>query len=637
MYEDDSQKISTWRNRWLMKPENYLRFGWEVFIMIVLIVLGIIVPYSTAFEPENSELSQTVDIFTLTIFSIDIVINFNTGIYEKGELMMDRFVILKSYLAFWFWIDLISTVPLDSLLEAFGSSINDASKAVRYLRALRAFKLIKIIRLTKLKILIIKIKDRISNKKILSLITLFKLFLYIFLIAHLFACIMYKISSEELAPNTFITRIINNTDELNDKLLALYISSLYWAVVTMASIGYGDYSPQTSNERIFGVITMLVSSCTFGFIVGNIGSILQKYNEKENQRREITVKLNNFMKRENLSTDLRTKTRKYMEYVFSHQKSANINVSELLSLLSLPLQEQVLVYTNGSLIKSIPVFSIFEQNFEQKFSRVLENIIFSPSDILIREGEKPQGMFFIMSGIVEIYDDAYRCKIQSLGEGESIGEIGLFTKQNCVSTAAAGLFVEAYFLSIQVFYDIIEDYPKVKNMLNEIRESCIEGNYTALKVSCYLCRKLGHITRNCSEIMNDENSKRNWIRRRQSSQLVYIDREMKIQRKKRERVRRSDYSNRNVIGKNRKLIEMFPRVRRILPFIKKYLIRKNKSHEDRHEELNNISEESIISKNLSVAPKSADYELIIHSSDEDCALCEVTELRNVKFDMSLLK
>ena len=54
----------------------------------------------------------------------------------------------------------------------------------------------------------------------------------------------------------------------------------------MAGIGYGDYSPRTPNERILGIGAMNISSILFGYIIGNIGSIIEKHTVKINQRRD---------------------------------------------------------------------------------------------------------------------------------------------------------------------------------------------------------------------------------------------------------------------------------------------------------------------------------------------------------------
>ena len=71
-----------------------------MFIMVVLLALGFIVPYISAFEPDNNSLSTGIDILCLIIFSIDIIINFNTGYYEKGSLVLDRRRIMKNYMSF---------------------------------------------------------------------------------------------------------------------------------------------------------------------------------------------------------------------------------------------------------------------------------------------------------------------------------------------------------------------------------------------------------------------------------------------------------------------------------------------------------------------------------------------------------
>ena len=255
--KDEGEKVLTWKNIWLSKPENYSRFAWEIFIMVFLILLGIMLPYISAFEPNNEVLSDSVDNISIVVFSIDIFVNFNTGFYEKGVLILDRVKIFKNYLSFWFWVDFLSTIPIDKVFGFDSDSNNQAGRIIKFVRVLRVLKLLKLIRLTKLKIMIIKIKDRIANKKLLAMITVFKLLLYLFLIAHTFACTMYSVSSENLEPDSFLYGIINKSDNQISSETELYISCLYWAIVTMASVGYGDFSPKTSTERIFGIITMI--------------------------------------------------------------------------------------------------------------------------------------------------------------------------------------------------------------------------------------------------------------------------------------------------------------------------------------------------------------------------------------------
>ena len=156
---------------------------------------------------------------------------------------MDRVKILKNYLSFWFWIDSLRTIPIDQLIGFQSTSGSHPSSLFKYIKVIRVLKLVKLIRLTKLKVMIIKIKDRISNKKLLSLITVIKLLLYLFLVAHFYACLMFSVSSDSMDPDTFAYGIINKSDEIVSSNAELYITCLYWALTTMSTVGYGDFSP----------------------------------------------------------------------------------------------------------------------------------------------------------------------------------------------------------------------------------------------------------------------------------------------------------------------------------------------------------------------------------------------------------
>lgn len=632
--DESPDKESAWQKKWLMRPEQFTRFGWEMFIMVFLLFLGFLIPYISSFEPDNLTLSNSVDILSLIVFSIDIIINFNTGFYEKDKLILNRGKILKNYLSFWFWVDLFSTIPIDWALDAAGANNSQASKALKYIRILRVLKLIKLVRLTKLKIMILQIEERISNKKILALSNILKLLMYMVLVAHFIACIMYSVASENLSPEGFVYKMLNTSSRQIFSIEDIYVTCLYWAFTTMACIGYGDISPVSTSERAVCVIIMIISSGIFGIIIGNIGSIIEKQSAKENARRETIVNLNSFMKSNKLSKELTARTRKYMEYVFIHNRNHNYNLNHLLSSLSQPLQEEVMMYTNGSTIANCKAFSIFSKTLINKFAKATEVRIFSPQDSIIIEGQKPQGMYFINSGLAEVFDNASKCRIYLLSDRNFVGEIGLFIQKPCVASISALRFLETLFLSTTVFYNIIELHPNMKNTIEEIRESCKEGNYLALHIQCYLCKKLGHIAKNCCEIINDETVKHTWVHRNDESKKINPDTFVngKFVRMKPERVNRTDYSAKNVIGKRRRPREIFPKFTHLVRGIVSYLTEIPKARATK-QELALHTEESVlcntITRNNFNRP-----EWILSSSDEEQPIYTV---RKPTFDMSILK
>jgi hypothetical protein len=403
----------------------------------------------------------------------------------------------------------------------------------------------------------------------------------------------------------------------------------------MASIGYGDISPQTSTERIFGVITMISSSCMFGFIIGNIGSIIEKHSVKEKLRRETIVNLNILIKKYKLSSEIRSKSRKYLEYAFLHEQNNVLRVNDMLSNLSQPLQEEIMMHTNGSLLNHCPVFKVFSDSFIHRFARILETKIFSPLDPLIREGHAPKGMFFISSGLIEVFDNSTKCKIQSLSEGSFVGEIGLFTQKNCVASVIAAHFVDTFYLSCIEFCKIIEKHPNIKQMIEEIKISCNEGDFSALHIQCYLCKKKGHIAKNCDEIMNNERVRREWISRKENSKYVNLqtNNPLVYQRNRCRKVSRKDYSRKNVLGAKRKPREMFPNVTSLVRGIVGYI----KNYRNDYQQSNGhalFTEESMISNctmNMFRHP-----EWVMDSSEEELEE-QIFLPRNQGFDMNLIR
>jgi voltage-gated potassium channel Kch len=53
-----------------------------------------------------------------------------------------------------------------------------------------------------------------------------------------------------------------------------YLTSIYFTVTTITTVGYGDVSINTKTEKIFCIITMLVGVISFSFASGSLSSIL---------------------------------------------------------------------------------------------------------------------------------------------------------------------------------------------------------------------------------------------------------------------------------------------------------------------------------------------------------------------------
>eukprot|EP00959_Pyramimonas_sp_CCMP1952_P162371 3394914-Pyramimonas_sp.AAC.1 len=89
------------------------------------------IPPYVAFGVEEGFFFKTLDSTTDCIFLLDIVLNFFTGYYDRGVIVMDQAMVANKYIRSWLWIDLVASVPVDLLsgsghLSRSGVGYNDS-------------------------------------------------------------------------------------------------------------------------------------------------------------------------------------------------------------------------------------------------------------------------------------------------------------------------------------------------------------------------------------------------------------------------------------------------------------------------------------------------------------------------------
>lgn len=97
-----------------------------------------------------------------------------------------------------------------------------------------------------------------------AILDIIKVLFVVFFTAHLVGCSFYFLASfESLEIDTWV-------DKLNippNDWFGLYVSGVYFAFVTMITLGYGDIVPITTNERIFVIAMTLVSCAVFAYSI----------------------------------------------------------------------------------------------------------------------------------------------------------------------------------------------------------------------------------------------------------------------------------------------------------------------------------------------------------------------------------
>ncbi|MBR4129695.1 MAG: CotH kinase family protein [Bacteroidaceae bacterium] len=164
----------------------------------------------------------------------------------------------KDYaLSFFGIIDLLSTLPL-YIGWIFGP--------VRYLMVVRTFRLIRVFRVFKL-FSFLQEGDLLMRSLIISAPKIGVFFLFMVIMVISMGTLMYMIEGD--LPNTPFTDIP---------------TSIYWAVVTMTTVGYGDIAPATFLGRVLSAIVMLMGYTIMAVPTGIVSA--QMVHDHKTKRKE---------------------------------------------------------------------------------------------------------------------------------------------------------------------------------------------------------------------------------------------------------------------------------------------------------------------------------------------------------------
>lgn len=524
----------SWHTRYTFHPDSTKRISWDMIAMIFIIYQSLEVPFRLCFEVPLTGGWVIFDFIITLVFFFDICICFNTGFYSHGTLVRSRWQIFKNYLKGWFWIDAVSTIPFNWFINGVFSdeSSSDADntnifQGVRLLRSVRIFRflrILKLLRLTKLQRILIKVEDYIASSALATVFVFIRLLSLVFFVAHWTACWWYFIGNNDMASNpvTWIVFIKIADKSIYDK----YIAALYWAFTTMTTVGYGDITPFTINEKIFAMVTMILACGIFAYTVGSIGSLVSKQNSGENAYREQVVAVNRYMRKKKLPYELQFRVRRYLEYVWENRKKNNIDEKQILNLLSEPLRDEIYAHIHGVVISNCLIFSIFEEHFISQLTKTLETVTYAPGDIVIEEGEMSTKMYFIQNGKIDVYHQSTKSTIAELGSKKYFGEIAFFLETPRCASAKCIDFVDLLSLSRLNLNILLEKFPEAKIAAEDLISKCSENDYTALSVNCYVCQGAGHVAIRCNKILlnlDHEDAKNKWLENRKDAYSHEID------------------------------------------------------------------------------------------------------------------
>ncbi|XP_061933768.1 potassium/sodium hyperpolarization-activated cyclic nucleotide-gated channel 3 isoform X7 [Apis cerana] len=494
---------------WVIHPCSSFRFYWDLCMLLLLVANLIILPVAISFF--NDDLSTRWIAFNClsdTIFLIDIVVNFRTGIMQQDnaeQVILDPKLIAKHYLRTWFFLDLISSIPLDYIFLIFNQfqdfsesfQILHAGRALRILRLAKLLSLVRLLRLSRLvryvsqweEVYILQnlqkkrterrgrlSSDNMSKKKsgfsksdlIFKFLNMASVFMRIFnlicmmlLIGHWSGCLQFLVPMLQGFPSNSWVAI----NELQDSFwLEQYSWALFKAMSHMLCIGYGRFPPQSLTDMWLTMLSMISGATCYALFLGHATNLIQSLDSSRRQYREKVKQVEEYMAYRKLPREMRQRITEY----FEHRYQGKFFDEELiLGELSEKLREDVINYNCRSLVASVPFFANADSNFVSDVVTKLRYEVFQPGDIIIKEGTIGSKMYFIQEGIVDIVM-ANGEVATSLSDGSYFGEICLLTNARRVASVRAETYCNLFSLSVDHFNAVLDQYPLMRRTMESV-------------------------------------------------------------------------------------------------------------------------------------------------------------------------
>lgn len=229
-------------------------------------------------------------------------------------------------------------------------------------------------------------KDVILNERKSMLASLYLMFLLTFFIS----TILYFVEKEA-----------------NPEGFGSIIESMWWSIVTLATVGYGDVVPITVLGKFIGALSAIIGLGMFALPAGIL---------------------------------------------------ANGFAQEL---------ARVKYVTSWNLVAKVPIFSTLNKGAISEIARLLMVKRFTRNEVIIKKGDIGDAMYFILEGEVEVI---LKKKVPNvtLKSGDFFGEIALLKDIKRTATVKAKRRCEMFELSSYDFKKLIKSNPEIVKTIEEI-------------------------------------------------------------------------------------------------------------------------------------------------------------------------
>lgn len=172
-----------------------------------------------------------------------------------------------------------------------------------------------------------------------------------------------------------------------------YITSLYFAIVTMATVGYGEIHAVNVREMIFVMVYVSFDMILGAYLLGNMTALIVKGSKTEKFRDRMTD-LIKYMNRNNLGKGISNEIKRHLRLQYDRSYTEASVLQEIPASIRTKISQKLY----EPYIKEVSLFKGCSLGFIKQIAIRVHEEFFLPGEVIIEQGQVADQLYVVCHG-----------------------------------------------------------------------------------------------------------------------------------------------------------------------------------------------------------------------------------------------
>ncbi|XP_057768269.1 potassium channel AKT1 isoform X2 [Salvia miltiorrhiza] len=273
---------------------------------------------------------------------------------------------------------------------------------------------------------------------------------------HCAGCFYYLLAAHYPNPDkTWIGAAIENFHDTS--IWLRYVTSIYWSITTLTTVGYGDLHAENTREMIFDIFYMLFNLGLTAYLIGNMTNLVVHGTSKTRQFRDTIQAASSFAQRNQLPARLQDQMLSHLCLKF-RTDSEGLQQQETLDSLPKAIRSSISHFLFYALVEKAYLFRGVSNDLLFQLVSEMKAEYFPPKEDVILQNEAPTDFYILVTGAVDllVLKNGVEQVVGEAKNGELCGEIGVLCYRPQLFTVRTKRLCQLLRLNRTTFLNIIQ-------------------------------------------------------------------------------------------------------------------------------------------------------------------------------------